>query len=133
MIDRIVSEIHQIQRIIQDWFTGEVPKDDSNLERLESALDSSLILVRPNGTEVDGKTLTHQIHQAWGARPSVKIWAENIHIIANSDQIAVARFDEFDREDEPTGHRISTVVLRVQEDRVSWLRLHETRVAATDS
>ena len=130
MDDRVVEEIEEIHRLIQDWMVGWAGDKNEFLQRMDLSFDPEFTFVSGSGQEVGWQDFRSHICALESQSAATRIWADNIRVVAASSTLIVARFDEHERDEENSRSRVSTLVFRCNPNcpnGLAWLRLHETR------
>ncbi len=129
LLDSCRNEIEALHRCFDDWFNGRVPKTTASFGRIESALDEAFVIVMPQGRKVARAPLLKGLYDAHGARSGIRIWIEQVRVLAEDRQLVVAEYEEWQEEDGEITSRHSTAVFRrdsVLPEGLVWFRVHET-------
>ena len=126
--EKEVLDFHQSLRI---WLSGSTSNADDGFAPIENGLAEDFSYVMPEGITVDKGATVEVLKQAHGVQgQDFRIWIKHFDVIANSNNICLVRYEEWQRlEDASITGRISTVALRANEAQpngVEWLYVHET-------
>jgi hypothetical protein len=122
-------EVSSLHRFFERWLSGTVPRDEREFQRVTSALDPGFTLVSPDGDEARHSELVPRLFALHGARPGARIWTEGFEVVAEAEELLVARYLERQLSGDVSTTRIGTVVFRTDPtapNGVAWLRVHET-------
>lgn len=123
------NEIDALHRCFDDWFNGQVPRTEEAFGRIDAALGESFVIVMPQGGKVERAPLLKGLYDAYGGRRGIRIWIENVRVLAEDQVLVVVEYEEWQTEDGDTTSRHSTAVFRRNEEKphgLEWLRVHET-------
>lgn len=135
--DPCAREVLEVHQLIEDWFNGVVPKSDAALARFTSVMAPELSVVMPSGRVVDRDGLIarfFELHGWWAdSTPPGRIRIESLRCDIQSDRLAIASYEEWQRYRDVERGRVATAIFRARPDApngLAWLRLHETWLPA---
>ena len=123
------SEIETLHRCFDDWFNGRSPRTAEAFGRIDMALGDAFVIVMPQGRKVERAPLLDGLYKTHAGRPGIRIWIENVRVLAEDVSLVVAEYEEWQEEGGETTSRHSTVVFRRDDAKpngLEWLRVHET-------
>ena len=120
----LAAEVERLHQVFEDWFCG---RGGRRIEEFSASLAPEFVIVAPSGEVFDRQGIIALVDDARAAR------TVEIEIVAPSLQhvgaVVVGTYEEHQRSAEGGTRRISTVVMRSDEDAPggwSWLAVHET-------
>ncbi|MEO0681668.1 MAG: hypothetical protein AAF192_14780 [Pseudomonadota bacterium] len=126
-----VEEAHDLHRFLQDWLTGDRPRD--GFARFADAMAPELEVTSPLGTATGRDALLPEFEGLHGAlaaqRDAFRIWVENAECRQVFGDVALVTYEEWHALEGATSARRSTVLYRRAPDApggVRWLHVHET-------
>ncbi len=129
LLDACQREIDVLHRCFEDWFNGRTPETKEAFSPIEFALGDAFVIVMPQGGKVPRGPLLEGLYDAHAGRPGIRIWIENVRLIAEDHVLVVAEYEEWQEEGGETTSRHSTVVFRRKDgapNGLEWVRVHET-------
>lgn len=121
-----VGEVVRQHIAIQDWLSG---ADASAWDSFVGALDDGFEIVTPDGETVAKSILLDGFRAAFGADPGITIEIRDAHVVAETDGVAVVRYEEWQSQSAAPNRRVSTAVL-ARDDAApvgwAWITLQET-------
>ena len=136
LLESCRNEIDILHRCFDDWFNGRVSRTSEAFDRMEAVLGESFVIVMPHGGKMERAPLLKVLHEAHNGRPGIRIWIENVRLLAEDHDLVVAEYEEWQEEAGETTSRHSTVVFRRNDampNGLEWLRVHETWFGGTPS
>ncbi|MFQ3293689.1 MAG: hypothetical protein ACI9PP_000306 [Halobacteriales archaeon] len=126
---RCRREIQTLHEFFVQWYTGSIDRDV--FDRLEYTLAPEFEMISPTGDRNDRTTVLATIRDSYGEKASgtFDIEIRNVEIIRQFDECSLVRYEEWQYEDGDENARISTVLLRADDEAPSgvvWLDLQET-------
>ena len=131
MEQRCRREIADLHRFFADWFSGNIPNDTAECDRLDAALADGFQIIPPNGRRVDKPQLLAQVRSAYGshADEGMIIEIEHVQVRLVEPPVCLVTYEEWQRHaDGPWNGRLSSALFRESEDAptgVEWLHVHE--------
>lgn len=122
-------EIVELHQFFEDWFNGNIPDTDVQFQRMDDVMDTSFVIVMPDGKRVTRDPLLALLKKSHGKRAGIRIWIESVQVLVSEGGIVIAEYEEWQEENGETTSRVSTVVFREKADApngLSWVRVHET-------
>jgi hypothetical protein len=121
-----VAEVVRQHVAIQDWLSG---ANASAWDSFVAALDARFEIVTPGGETVAKPALLDGFRAAFGTDPAIRIEIRDAHVVAETDEVAVVRYEEWQSQCAAPNQRVSTAVL--VRDRAAplgwaWIALQET-------
>jgi hypothetical protein len=124
----IRQDIEDLHAFFVAWYNGNLP-DHAVDDEFVARLSTDFTIIMPSGTELDYDTLSSAMRQSFGKNPGFRIEIRNVGLIHVTESTAVARYEEWQRNQkggaETGSGRISTVVFSRQSG-LKWLHVHET-------
>ena len=130
MIDHpAVAEVVRQHVAIQGWLSG---ANASAWDSFVAALDEAFEIVTPDGETVAKPVVLEGFRAAFGADPGITIEIRDARVVAETDAIAVVRYQEWQSQCAAPNRRVSTAVL-ARDDAApvgwAWISLQETWLA----
>ena len=131
MEQRCRREVDDLHRFFVDWFTGTIPNDGSEFDRLDGALADEFQIISPNGRRVDKPQLLERVRCAHGAHADdgFRIEIRYVEVRFVEPPLCLLTYEEWQRRgDDPWDGRLSSAWFRESEDApngVRWLHVHE--------
>jgi hypothetical protein len=125
----IHNEIIQLHQFFQNWFNGMLPFNKDNFSRLENALEPGFLLINPYGSCLNRDGILDSLRSAYNTEKSIRIWIEKPSVKHSFGNITIATYQEWQKKDQKTTSRFSTVVFRAHQinpNGVRWVHVHET-------
>ncbi len=124
------TEIEQLHRFFEQWFTGRLPREDAELKRFSAVIADSFEMITPDGAAVSRADLMKRIPEAHGkyADEAFRIEIKNVAVRPLADELFLATYEEWqEHKEQRRGRRSSAVFRRKTEtpNGVEWLHLHE--------
>ncbi|NJN83341.1 MAG: DUF4440 domain-containing protein [Caldilineaceae bacterium] len=129
MIDHCRSEIKQLHRFFEQWFQATIPNTDEAFARLPAVIHPSFALISPEGSRTERQALLTWIRNTHGARPSLRLWTEQIEPVYVETDLALLVYHEWQEGEAARSARISSALFRRAADApcgVQWVHVHET-------
>ena len=129
LLEACQNEIDELHRCFDDWFNGRTPRTPEAFDRIESVLGEAFVIVMPQGRKVERASLLKGLYEAHTGRAGIRIWIENVLVVAEDPALVVAEYEEWQEEGGEITSRHSTVVFRRNAELpngLEWLRVHET-------
>ena len=129
LIESCRNEIDALHCCFESWFNGRVPRNSGTFERMGTVLGKAFVIVMPHGGKVEREPLLKVLFEAHSGRPGIRIWIENVRVLAEDHELVVAEYEEWQEEGGETTSRHSTVVFRRNDampNGLEWMRVHET-------
>lgn len=132
-------EIESLHDFFVEWYTGQV--DEDAFSRLEDALGPSFEIVSPDGA-VSGRTdIVRAIRDSYDRHDigEFDIEIRNVGLLAEYDDSALVRYEEWQETSDGTSGRLSTVVFEPTSERgpggesLVWRHVQETWLEQADS
>lgn len=123
------TEIQELHQFFQDWFTGSIAQTEQNFSRVTMGMSEQFALISPDGTLADYQTVISWLRGGYRSRPNFRLWTDKIVVRHQTDELALATYEEWQEIDGKINARLSTVLLRAKADApngVEWLHVHET-------
>ncbi len=136
LLEACQNEIDELHRCFDDWFNGRTSRTPEAFGRIESVLGEAFVIVMPQGRKVERTPLLKGLYDAHTARADIRIWIENVRVVAEDDALVVAEYEEWQEEGGVITSRHSIVVFQRNADLpngLEWLRVHETWFDGTPS
>jgi hypothetical protein len=129
MEERCCSEIIELHQFFQDWFNAVISDTDAEFSRFADVMADTFVIVSPAGKLQERAPLFAGLRAAYGKRPGIRIWIEDVRVGFHQEGIAIATYAEWQQLGEAITARLSTVVFRERPDApngLEWLHVHET-------
>ena len=129
LLESCRNEIDVLHQCFEDWFNGRSSKTAEAFSPMDTALGEAFVIVMPHGAKVERAPLLKVLYEAHTGRPGIRIWIENVRVLAEGGSLVVAEYEEWQEEGGETTSRHSTVVFRRNAEMpngLEWLRVHET-------
>lgn len=129
LAERALAEASDFHDFLQDWLTGEWPRD--GFARMSDAMDEGLEVISPLGTTTARAPLLEEfegLHGQLSGKP-FRIWVENARCRAVIGDVAVVIYEEWHELDGETSARLTTALYQdapAAPGGVRWLHVHET-------
>ena len=124
-LDRARAEIEALHARFEEWFRDD---PEADFGEIAAALPPDFVFCGPNGETGRGSDLVVNLEQARGSR-DITIRIENVQMVLETDDVGVARYEEWHDHADYTTTRQSTVVFVVDESRphgLQWRLVQET-------
>jgi hypothetical protein len=125
MEKRLTTEIVELHKFFEDWFTGKLSDDDATFSRVENALAPGFVLISPRGVIDERGPLLAMLRRAHGSKRDFKIWIENPRARPLADSLWLVIYEEWQTSGANTTARLSTALFSTAEEPV-WQHVHET-------
>ncbi len=126
--NEIRQDVEELHAFFVAWYNGKLP-DRAFEDEFVARLGTEFTIIMPSGAELDYDTLSSAMRQSFGKTPGFRIEIRNVRLIYATGSMAVARYEEWQRNEqegpESGSGRISTVVFS-REETLKWLHVHET-------
>jgi len=124
------SEVRELHRFFEAWFTGRTPGEGREPARLEEVLASSFEMITPDGRRVGRTLLLEEVGAAGGAREPEAFGIRILDLRTRrlSETLCLATYEEWQRDGEAVEGRLSSALFRHDAgapEGVVWLHLHE--------
>ncbi len=123
------TEIRELHQFFQDWFTGAISQTEENFSRVTSGMNEKFALISPDGTLIGYPTVISWLRGGYRSRPNFRLWTDKIVVRHQTDDLALATYEEWQEIDGKINARLSTTLLRPKAgapNGVEWLHVHET-------
>ena len=127
------AEVEALHAFFQGWFTGERPRTNEELARLENALGAEFELLGPDGDVADRSAVIDAVEAGHGAASEGeapdRIDIENVDARFERDGVCLLVYEEHQRTAGSWRGRRSTALFEAAADApggVVWRHLHET-------
>ena len=122
-------EIEELHDFFVSWYSGEC--DTGDFERVEAVIAPGFAMVTPDGNQVERDAVLGMVRDGRDQyeHGGFEIDVRNVEVVANADDYAVARYEEWQTSSDEFHGRISTVLFRSDPEAPNglvWLTLHET-------
>lgn len=122
-------EIRRLHEFFVEWYAGTV--DRSTFDRMDEALEEEFRMVTPDGTLHTRADVLEMVRGSYGRNDpgEFEIDIRNVERRSGFTDHATVRYEEWQTTPDGTSGRISTALLRDEEDApagIVWLDLHET-------
>lgn len=134
MDSRCATEIIELHRFFEDWFTKQIPGSEETLSRLSDALAPPFRIITPQGTELDREQLINAMPDMYGQylneeMPSV-IRISDIECREQDHSLCLMTYREWqgDQNGKQGKERLSSALFREDPSAphgVAWVHLHE--------
>lgn len=119
--EEVEAEIVRHHQVIERWLTGEI--DAADFALFETTQAPGFTMVAPGDRAQNRAEVMAEVEAAHGSAPGLRIEISDVRVVAEHGPLIVAAYKEWQH----GTARNSTVVLRREGDRLSWLHLHESR------
>lgn len=129
MESSVISEIQTLHQFFQDWFTGAVPATEVNFARATAVLHPQFTLISSDGRLSDRATVISWLREGYGTRPDFQLWTEQIVLRQQSNDLALATYEEWQQTPGSQTVRLSSALFQHQlgaPHGIEWLHVHET-------
>jgi len=126
------TEIIELHKFFEGYFLGTLEQGD--LQRLEDALAEDFTFLGPDGSIATRAQTVAAIENGHDHTNSLTITVTNAVLLAETEELVVARYVENHELTGASNHRLSTVVFRRDPNGPNgfrWLTTHETWMAGT--
>lgn len=126
---RCLREIRELHQFFEGWLSGTLPEEGA-FERLEQALAPGFRLIHPSGEWRARKEIISGLRKQHGSQPELTIEIRNAKLLRGGENRVLAAYEEWQRGQNSTDGRLSTVVFHRAEDNLPnglrWEHVHET-------
>ncbi len=135
--DRIVKareEVIDLHQYFEQWFRGEVEKNDENTALLTQRFSDHCELITPDGVLNSKFALMNRLQQAYGQFPTIRIWIDDFMPLQLGDNGVLVRYREWRDIDGDVNCRYSTCLFKPSKRApfgLSWFSIHETWAQST--
>lgn len=136
-VSRYRREIESLHEFFVQWYDATL--EESDFDRLETALAPGFQMVTPDGIEHDRETVLEGIRDSYGRDAgSVGVFdidIRNVEVLEELENHALVRYEEWQTTADGQTGRISTVLFREDASTPStfrWLDVHETWLETAD-
>jgi len=122
-------EIVELHDFFNEWFNAVLPKTREAFNRMHAVMDEGFTIVMPGGRRVERGPLLDHLFDTHGGRPGLRIWIENVRMLADDGRLAVVEYEEWQEEGGQTTSRYSTAAFERRDgtpNGLVWIRVHET-------
>jgi hypothetical protein len=129
MNENYKKEITELHQFFQDWFRGDLPNTDTTFARFADTMHPEFIIIGVSGRAFEKQIIVSDLRNAHGSNPNITIWIENIQLRYQDDRICLATYEEWQKDNDQTTARLSTVTFLKDEtalNNLTWYHLHET-------
>lgn len=133
LADMAAAEVRELHAFFEEWFSGERPRTDAEIARLENALGAGFQLLDPEGDVVPRSAIIESVEQRHGAatdgQAPDRIDVEAIEPRFERDTVCLLTYEEHQRTDGSWRGRRSSALFEAAPDApgdVVWRHLHET-------
>ena len=127
--DRCRTEVDELHRFFQEWFSGVVPNTEESLARFRNVLADEFQIISPAGLALEKSPILDTVRSGYGREPDAKIWIENHRHRMTIGGLSVVTYEEWQESTDGKRGRLSTALLQASENTpndVQWLHVHET-------
>ena len=124
-----LTEVQALHQFFQDWFRGVLPDTDEVYARLTAVLHETFVIISPDGTLSRREDLVTTLRLAYGQRPLIRIWVQNLQYRPIIPTIGLVMYEEWQTDNGKTTSRLSSALFRANTKTpqgVEWLHVHET-------
>jgi len=127
------QEVRRLHEFFVEWYTGRIGRDA--FYRVDDALGADFRMVTPDGTLHERSDVVEMVRSSYGRNDpdEFDIEIRNVERRSGFTDHATVRYEEWQTTPDGTSGRISTALLRDDEDTpggICWLDLHETWLEA---
>lgn len=133
LAERCETEVRELHAFFEDWFTGERPRTNDALARLETALGAEFELLGPEGDIATRAEIIDAVEARHGAAVDAeapdRIDIEAVDVRFERDGVCLLTYEEHQRTAGSWRGRRSTALFEAAENApggVVWRHLHET-------
>ncbi len=125
-------EIIELHQFFEDWFKGTLAQTEANFDRFAHVMGEGFVIISPDGRVTEREPLLTglwQSHGIWQEKGDGRIWIQNIHLRQQTQNLALATYEEWQAVSGEQTARLSSVLFARQPDLpngVAWLHVHET-------
>lgn len=127
------AEVRELHAFFEDWFTGERPRTDAEIARLENALGAGFQLLDPEGAVVPRSAIIDSVEQrhraATDGKAPDRIEVEAIEPRFEREEVCLLTYEEHQRTEGTWRGRRSSALFEAAPAApgdVVWRHLHET-------
>jgi hypothetical protein len=127
------KEILELHQFFEAWFKANLDKNEENFGRFSDVLSERFAMVTPSGELLDREDILDNVMRGFGTHKDAdspfRIWIKNVNLILQTDDIAIATYEEWQEAKTQVTARISTAFFQRVEGKPNnmvWLRVHET-------
>ncbi|GAB4518067.1 MAG: hypothetical protein OHK0046_25350 [Anaerolineae bacterium] len=122
------QEIIDLHQFFEDWFNARL--EQSAFSRFADTMAAHFVIISPGGQLSERPALLDGLRAAYGQRPGLRIWIENIRLRHQQNTLLIVTYEEWQQHnDSPPTARLSTVVFQQEAAMphgLMWLHVHET-------
>ncbi|NNF06608.1 MAG: DUF4440 domain-containing protein [Candidatus Eisenbacteria bacterium] len=124
MSNLIAAEILELHYWFEAWFLGRL--DQISLSRVDQCLSDDFHLVNPSGVLATKPELLETLVKTYGTyqERDFAIVVKNIQVRPLSENVAIARYEEWHKQDGNEKGRLSLAVFKTEPELV-WEHVHE--------
>lgn len=129
MRDHVQQEIEELHQFFQDWYNGVLPQSNEAFARFADAMALGFTIIFPSGNVMRREPLVEALYKSYDGRDGFRIWIKNVQIHQKVGDVIVASYQEWQRDQEQTTARLSSVILERDSNApngLRWLHVHET-------
>ena len=125
-MNRYIAEVIAAHVAIENWLN----QGEGSADALMRRFSPDFTMIPINGMRMDHQSVSVFFREARASRPGLKIVIDNAAILAEwRDGAAVLYRETHALPGKTDTARWSTVLFRLQEEKIIWLHLHETALA----
>ena len=125
-MNRYIAEVITAHVAIENWLN----QGEGSAEALLHRFSQEFSMIPINGMRMDHQSVSVFFREARASRPGLKIVIDNAAILAEwHDGAAVSYREIHALPGKAETARWSTVLFRLQEEKIIWRHLHETAIA----
>lgn len=132
MRERCETEVVDLHRFFEEWFSGTIPPTEEAFRRFEVVMADRFLIISPEGVLSERDELIERLRQAHGiwrqSGRSGRIWIDNLTVRHQVGDQAMVLYEEWQEIDGEARGRLSTAILQRREgtpNGLEWLHVHE--------
>ncbi|BCT32022.1 DUF4440 domain-containing protein [Pseudomonas sp. BNK-6] len=126
IVKQAQHSVHWIHQLIHRVFTDQRGDGAACIEQLLPLFAEDFQMVTTSGALVGRAQVEQLFRGALGTRAGLEIIVSDLHCLWQEGHSAAIRYKETHCLDQSQTSRLSLAIIRVQDDAVQWLYLHET-------
>ncbi|WP_431932882.1 DUF4440 domain-containing protein [Nonomuraea jabiensis] len=123
------AEVVRLHEFLQRWLSGDVPRTREEFSAFADSMEPGFSYCDPAASMLAGKQALTAVEAAFGIAPGIEIQIRNLELVAATDSLLVATYQEWQYGIGASGPRRSTVVFSrdpAAPQRLRWRHLQET-------
>ncbi len=125
------TEVIELHKFFEGWYSGEIPRTDENFTRLTDVIAEDFQLITATGVTVNKALLTTLMKSSHGTKQNLNKRIENIRLRAQDNNLCLLTYEEYGNTEGGEKKVLTSAVLRrapEKRNRLEWLHVHEVNV-----